>query len=96
MSEETLCVVRLRRTAWYDRRGVYYKTSLTYLQRKSKGFNFLEEELDVVGAHNVLITNIDEVNEGVYSVEICNISRDYESGYIDGYDLKLVPYTEAA
>ena len=38
--------------------------------------------------------NMHELADGIYIVVMTNISRDYESGMIDGYDLKLEPYEE--
>lgn len=38
------------------------------------------------------IVNIDECKPGLYELKIVNISRDYETGYADDWDLMLVPY----
>ena len=86
------CVVRLRTTMWADKSGLHTKKSLTFLRRKSEGFNVLEEDTSAVGAEGVLprILNMDECPDGVYEVVTCNESRDYETGYIDDYDYRLV------
>lgn len=86
------CVVRLRTTMWADKTGLHTKKSLTFLRRKSEGFNVLEEDASAAGVEEVLprILNLDECPDGVYEVVVCNESRDYETGYVDDYDYRLV------
>lgn len=93
-----ICVVRLRTTQWSDCRGVHIKKSLVYLRRLSHGYNLLEEEVASLGAPDTIsgFINLNNCPDGVYTVETCNISRDWESGHIDSYDLKLVPYKPTA
>jgi len=91
-AKRNICVVRLTTTAWMDKRGVHLKKSLNFLKRKCKGFNILDEDCSLVGAGEVIprIINIDSVEDGIYSVVTCNESKDFESGYIDDYDYKLI------
>lgn len=96
-----ICTVRLRTTYWHDRKGLYAKRSLTFLQRKcsGRGSDLLTEECDNVGAEDIgrclgLIS--ESTPDGVYTVDACNFSRDWETGYIDGYDLELNPVKEEA
>jgi hypothetical protein len=87
-------VVRLTTTGWSDSRGAHYKKSLTVLKRKSFGMNIIEEECSAVGAEEGLenIQNLLDVPDGIYEVVVCNISRDIESGYVDDWELRLVPF----
>jgi len=89
---ENVSIIRLQTSFWRDSRGVYSRKSLTYLRRKSKGYHALEEECGAVGAEDAMnaIINLDECGDGIYEAIVCNISHDYESGHIDGWDLKLV------
>ena len=89
-------VVRLRTEWWHDNNGIYQKKSLTVLRRKSQGHNYLLEDASCAGAMETMqsIVNLDDCKDGVYLVDTCNISRDWESGIVDGWDLKLVPWTE--
>jgi len=89
---ENICVVRLTTSAWSDSRGVHLKKSLNFLKRKCKGFNLLYEDCSMIGPEEVIprIINIYSVPDGVYRVVTCNESRDWESGYVDDYDYKLV------
>lgn len=40
------------------------------------------------------ITNLDKCKDGIYKIQICNPRTDWETGYIDEYDYKLVPFKE--
>lgn len=91
--ERPRCIVRLRTTRWSDTRGLHIKRSLTYLRRQCVGLNGLEEDTNVVGASETFtrITNLDQCADGVYEVVVCNVSRDWESGYVDDWRYKLLP-----
>lgn len=86
------CVVRVTTTAWADKRGLHEKKSLMFLRRQCKGLNVLEEDASAIGAENVLprILNLDECEDGVYDVVVCNERCDYETGYVGDYDYRLV------
>ena len=86
------CVIRVRTTTWSDKRGLHQKKSLTFLRRQSKGFNLVESDLEAIGAEDVLhgILNFCDVEDGVYEVVLCNVSHDFETGYVERYDYKLI------
>jgi len=86
------CTVRVKTTVWADKRGLYTKKSLTFLRRQCEGFNILSEDANAIGAEEVLlrILNLSEVEDGIYEVVVCNESHDYETGYVDDYDYRLV------
>jgi hypothetical protein len=96
MSETNTVVVRLKTSFWNDSRGVYQKRALTFLRRKSRGFDWIYEEANMGGADQLVsrILNLNTVNDGVYRLVTCNESRDWETGIIDDYDFRLVPYDE--
>ena len=50
------------------------------------------EDISCIGAEEVLprIINLDECKDGVYEVTACNISHDFETGYADDWDYKLI------
>ena len=56
-------VVRIRTTCWHDKNGLNYKRSLTFLRRKSSGFNVLEQDASDVGADYA------SYGESFYSIE---------------------------
>ena len=86
------CTVRVKTTVWADKRGLHTKKSLTFLRRQCEGFNVLAEDVSAIGAGEVLprILNLGEVEDGIYEVVVCNESHDYETGYVDDYDYRLV------
>lgn len=88
------CVVRIKTSVWSDNKGIYTRKNITYLKRQTIGHNILDEDISMIGADEVAtkIVNLHEVEDGIYQVVICNVSRDYESGHIDGYDFKLVKW----
>ena len=95
--ERNRCVVRLRTTAWGDGRGLHIKRSLTYLRRQCVGHNGLQEDASAIGAEQAvtLITNLDQCPDGLYEVVVCDVLRDWETGYIDGWRYKLAPVSTA-
>ena len=87
------CTVRVKTTVWADKRGLHTKKSLTFLRRQCEGFNVLAEDASAIGAEEVFprILNLGEVEDGIYEVVVCNESHDYETGYVDDYDYRLMP-----
>ncbi len=87
------CVVRLTRSYWHNNSMLCQKIELRYLKRKCINFNILAEDASNIGAEEVMprIINLDECEDGIYEVVPCNESTDFETGYIDDYDYKLIP-----
>jgi hypothetical protein len=89
-------VYRLRTTCWSDNKSLHVKRSLTLLRRLSTGgHDHLIEEVDQVGAYDAveMITNLAECEDGVYVVDVVEKSYNYESGLIEDWAYRLVPYT---
>jgi hypothetical protein len=93
---EDKIVVRLSRSYWHDNSGFYHKISLKKLKRKSSGYCFIEEDAMNIGFEEIYkkIINIEDCKDGIYVIETCNEKRDWESGDVDDYDYKLVPFIE--
>ena len=89
-------VFRITTNQYHDDNGVYYKRSLKYLKRKCHGFNILDEDCANCSAEEVIprIVNFHTVKDGIYTVDTVNHKYDFESGYLDDYDYKLVEYKE--
>jgi len=89
-----VCVVRLRTSVWSDSKGLHIKRTLAHQKRLSTGFNILLEDLGAIGADEVAIriSNLASCLDGLYRVETCNESRDFETGLVDDYDYRLIPY----
>lgn len=94
--QQNIVIVRLRTTTWADSKGLHIKRSLTYLRRKCVGFNELEEDVSSSGAEQVItsIKNLNQCKDGIYKVVMCGIWRDWETGYIEACNYKLVPVSK--
>lgn len=86
-------VVRVKTSIWKSDRGLHIRRDVTYLRRSSQGMNFLEEELDSVGAEEAFynIANITSVEDGIYEVIPTKFHRDFETGIVDEVLWNLVP-----
>jgi hypothetical protein len=95
--KDNRCVVRLTTGAWHNRSGVFQTRSLKYLRTKGKNVDLLDEECNYMGASDVLerLINFSTSTDGIYQIVTCNHSTDWETGYVDGYDLKLIPFIES-
>lgn len=89
-------VIKLTTSVWKSGRTACIQRKITWVRRKSFGFQILENDFDAIGSAEAVeqIINLNESPDGLYTIEVVNETRDFESGYVDGYDLKLVPYVE--
>lgn len=90
-----LIVVRLRTSCWLDGSGIHFKKTLRVLKRMSSGHDFLTDEVYNTGSQETIfkITNLNECEDGLYEVCIINETRDWETGFTDDWEFKLIPYT---
>ena len=47
-----------------------------------------DEIYDIMDCENLIFPEIE--NEKLYTISVTNVSRDYETGYVDDYDLEIV------
>jgi hypothetical protein len=96
--DRTQIVVRLHRSYWHDNDGAYQRTSLRYLKRHTKGFNFFDEDCSMVGTEDVIpkIVNLAKCEDGVYLLVMCNAHRDWETGHVEDWDYQLLPFSPNA
>lgn len=89
-------VVRLTTSAYLSDRGVHVRKDLAFLKRKCSGFNCIEEDCKMIGATEAIetITNLYSVKDGVYVLMVVNERRDWETGLVEEWEFKLVPFTE--
>ena len=92
------CVVRLKTSFWHDHKGIHIKQDIIFMRRRCAGHNPLEQDAynDCAEWALDLIINLSSCNDGLYEVKMVNISKDYESGFVDGYRYKLIPFEEDA
>lgn len=91
----TITVVRLRTDKWVGRDGnsVHIRRSITLMKRMSHQ-PWIWEDVSMSGAEVFIdsITNLGQCADGLYQLVICNANTDLETGYVDDYDYKLIPY----
>ena len=90
------CVVRVKTSYWSDDRGAHTKRSLNVLRRQCEGYNILEEDCQDLSTEEVMrgITNLHDVEDGIYELIMANKSYDLETGYVEDYDYTLVELHE--
>lgn len=90
----TAGVVRVRTSTWRSGVQIFRTKSVSLLKRLSGEDPYLAHDLDAVGEELVLkaIKNLDEVEDGIYSLITTDVKCDWETGYVDDYKYKLVPY----
>lgn len=93
MKEESITIVRVVTDCYKTKRGFAYKKSVNFLKRKCKGFNLLEEDIDMLSDASEAITrivNFLNVDDGVYEVRVIEEFRDWESGHVYDWNYELV------
>lgn len=89
------CVVKVQSEAYKRGDTYFYGKSIRVLQ-KLTSYDLLKDECDNIGIYDGLenIINLQNVEDGRYYLEAVNISRDCETGYIDDWDFKLIPFQD--
>ena len=92
--EQHRTIVKLRTEYYRDSRSAYIKKVLTTLKRKSSGYDLLLEDIDNSNAEYVLsgITNLYDVQDGIYELQTINHSKDFETGTIQDWEYILKEY----
>jgi hypothetical protein len=91
-------IVRLTTSYWANSRGgASFRKDITMMRRLSDKSPWMEEEITMGGVDSFFksIINLDKCEDGLYKITTCNFSTDWETGYVDGYDLKLIPFVES-
>lgn len=85
------CVGRLSHNRYMHGDRLVSQSTFTLLKRKSQ-----LSLSDMVGDADIDIDNLELFRhaEGLYEIVICNESRDWETGMVDDWELKLVPYVD--
>lgn len=90
-----LLIVRVTTEYFKSKNGsLIVQKKIKPLKRKSTqdGLWCLEHDVDCGGVDYLLkgIINLNDVDDGVYEMKMVNITHDFESMYVDGWDWKLV------
>lgn len=96
-TEKVKCVVRVQTEAYKKGDTYFYGKSIRVLKRKTT-YDFVKDEVDNIGTIDGLenIINLNDVSNGVYEVVVDHESYDIETGYLDDWNFKLIPYEENA
>jgi len=87
-----VCIVAVDREKYISQGRLVEKVRVRTLKRLST-FDLLADELSSVG-QDIDIVNLNEVDTGKYQLITYDHSYDIESGYLDDWKLKLIPYKE--
>ena len=94
--KDSRLVVRVSTSCYSTERGLAVAKRIDILKRHSKGHlsDLLRDDASSVGADQVIsrIVNLNEVKDGVYSVIVVGQHTDWETGHIEDWDYKLIPY----
>ena len=88
------CVLRVRTTYYKTARGIATTKELNFLKTKCKGYNIFKEDCDQIGVDCAVdrIINLHAVDDGIYDIILVNERRDWETGCVEEWDYKLIPY----
>lgn len=84
------CIGRVTSSTYFTANGFETKKTFRILKRKSQ----LEVRDFIDDLEYGLPINFNEVDDGIYELICTNYSKDWETGIIDDWDVKLVPYKE--
>lgn len=90
---EHMTIVRVSTEHYVRGDAVYLCKTVRTMKRISHGFDLMEyirdEPEDVLS-----IQNLHEVDDGLYELTMTNVERCWETGHIDAWDYRLIPYDE--
>lgn len=90
--QEHIAIYRLTTEVYKSRDGFVFSKKIRKMKRLSKGYDALEEEWASIGCDMEPIIGIESAVDGLYEIKMVNASVDYETGYVDSYDLQMFPY----
>jgi hypothetical protein len=97
-SKPIVAVVSVKTSYYHTKRGFATTKRIDFLRRKSNWecVYSIKEDASCGGADAVIgrIINLNDVEDGIYRMIFINEHRDWESGHIEDWDYKLVPYEE--
>ena len=92
-SESNVSLVKVSSHHWIDGNGcLHVEKRIRPIKPKSVDCHLFAEEVSQIGDEVVgqIVNRIADLEDGTYSVHICETSTDYETGYLDDWRLKLV------
>lgn len=84
-------IVRLTTSSFSNKdKNVIYQKELRLLKRKSIGYCHLDDML----WNDMMPININELRDGIYELIPTNFYTDWETGYVEDWDYKLIEFIE--
>lgn len=89
----TNCVVRVTTAYWFDGRGLHTKKTVRCM-RRSSDIDTLSEDAEGFEARSMLerIEDLYDLPDGLYRLVRTNVYTDRETGYVEDWDYRLIPY----
>lgn len=89
--QKNVCVVRVQTEA-FKRGDTYFYGKSVRVLKKLTSYDLIHEEVGNIGIQEALenILNLGEVQNGIYELVIGHRSYDIETGYLDGWDFRLI------
>jgi len=96
MKNSQRTVVKIITNNFMKGNDIVQQKTIRFLKRKSTGFNQLLEDCMNIGTNDALksIVNLDECSDGVYEVVLNDWITDWETGMIEDWNWKLIPYID--
>jgi hypothetical protein len=90
-----VCVVRVGTEAFKRGDTYFYGRTIRVIKKKTD-VDYLHDDCQQVGTQEAIenILNIHTVEDGIHQLVMCNVSKDWETGYVDDFNFKLVPFEE--
>ena len=90
---DNVTVIKVKRNYYRNKKKEFVlETKLTIQRRSSSGHQLIEEDCDNTSCQDVIdrIRNLNDMPDGLYHLITVNLSHDFESGYLDDWDYKLI------
>lgn len=93
----SITVVR-KKTEFFvgSRNSLNIRIKLIPVKSLSFGYQPIEDDISNSDAETVLnrILNINDVNDGIYKIVSCNHFTDKDTGYVESWNYRLIPYVK--
>ncbi len=94
--EEPRLKVKLTTDRYFSNNKYIVKKEL-YFYKKPNPKQLVDQfydDISMTGFDCERVINLDECIDGLYELIVCNISRDWESGWVDDWDWKLIEWRD--
>lgn len=88
--------VKLTTTTFRTKSGVTQQKSLYFYKKPCSEHleGCFKDDVSNSYGLETLVINLNEVKDGIYELLVVNISKDYETGWVDDWDWKLIEWKD--